>query len=181
MFWECSINRMRGKPHNIGQARRQRKILSWRLIVIGFLIGGTAGYFLSKVPIGSVPFFGNSSFDQIQQAQFSICNSASRITCVVDGDTIWLRSEKIRIADIDTPEISRPRCASEEALGHRAKHRLQALLNEGPFQVVRSGSRDKDKYGRLLRVIERDGRSLGDILVSEGLARRWDGRKRSWC
>ncbi len=31
-----------------------------------------------------------------------------RRTCVVDGDTIWLEGVKIRIADIDTPEISQP-------------------------------------------------------------------------
>jgi endonuclease YncB( thermonuclease family) len=41
--------------------------------------------------------------------------------------------------------------------------------------------RDADRYGRKLRVVTRNGRSLGDILVAEGLARRWDGRRRSWC
>lgn len=115
------------------------------------------------------------------QAQFNFCTSAARITCVVDGDTIWYRGEKIRIADINTPEISNAKCASEKALGQQAKQRLKELLNGGPFQVVRSGSRDTDKYGRLLRVIERDGRSLGDILVSEGLAHRWGDAKPSWC
>jgi micrococcal nuclease len=47
--------------------------------------------------------------------------------------------------------------------------------------VVRSGLRDEDRYGRKLRTIERDGRSLGDVLVAEGLARPWDGARRSWC
>lgn len=172
---------MLGKPHNLNKHRRRRKLVPWRMIVVGLLIGGIVGYFLSQYPIGSMPFFGPSSVDQTQQVKFSICTSAKRITCVVDGDTIWLGGKKIRIADIDTPEIGRPKCASEEALGHRAKYRLQTLLNEGPFQMVRSGGRDKDKYGRLLRVIERDGRSLGDILVSEGLAHVWGGPDRSWC
>jgi endonuclease YncB( thermonuclease family) len=27
----------------------------------------------------------------------------------------------------------------------------------------------------------RDGRSLGDQLVSEGLARTWSGRREPWC
>lgn len=181
MFWLCSSNRMPSKPRNLGQYRRKRKLLTWQLIVVGFLIGGTAGYFLSKAPIGNFPFFESSSNGQSQQVRFDICSSRTRYTCVVDGDTIWLEGKKIRIADIDTPEIGRPRCSSEEALGHRAKYRLRDLLNEGPFQVVRSGFRNKDKYGRLLRVIERDGRSLGDILVAEGLAHRWGGSKRSWC
>lgn len=36
-------------------------------------------------------------------------------------------------------------------------------------------SRDEDRYGRKLRVLVRNGRSLGDILVSEGLAWRERG------
>jgi endonuclease YncB( thermonuclease family) len=125
-----------------------------------------------------------TSPDRAQEAavvRFHICASATRINCVVDGDTIWFRGEKIRIADINTPEISSPKCSSEADLGHQAKRRLLELLNAGPFQVVRSGSRDRDRYGRLLRVIERDGQSLGMILVDEGLAHVWDGRKHPWC
>src|SRR4051794_20181808 len=79
------------------------------------------------------------------------------------------------------PEISEPKCASEAALGHRAKERLLDLLNKGPFDIVHPGGRDEDIYGRKLRVLIRDGRSLGTILVDEGLARPWTGRRRSWC
>ena len=35
--------------------------------------------------------------------------------------------------------------------------------------------RNEDRYGRKLRVVVRNGRSLGDWLVSEGLARTWGG------
>jgi endonuclease YncB( thermonuclease family) len=57
---------------------------------------------------------------------------------------------------------------------------LLELINAGPIELVRRG-RDEDRYGRKLRVIARHGRSLSDTLVAEGLARRWDGRRRSWC
>jgi micrococcal nuclease len=53
-------------------------------------------------------------------------------------------------------------------------------MNAGPFRLV-AGGRDEDRYGRKLRTIARGGRSLGDMLVAEGLARRWDGGRRSWC
>lgn len=106
---------------------------------------------------------------------------AMRRTCVVDGDTFWLEGDKIRIADIDTPEVSRPQCASEKALGDRATNRLISLLNEGPFELSSTGNRDVDQYGRKLRVVTRNGRSLGDQLVSEGLARTWTGRREPWC
>jgi endonuclease YncB( thermonuclease family) len=45
----------------------------------------------------------------------------------------------------------------------------------------RGGARDEDAYGRKLRVLERNGRSLGMVLVEEGLAHRWRGYKESWC
>jgi len=116
-----------------------------------------------------------------QQARFALCSGSARQTCVVDGDTLWLHGAKIRLADINTPEVSQPGCAAERALGQAATQRLIALLNAGPFSLVRQGSRDADRYGRLLRVATRDGRSLGQVLVAEGLAETWQGRRGDWC
>ena len=113
-------------------------------------------------------------------ATFSICGAGRRTDCVVDGDTFWFRGEKIRIADIDAPEVSPPRCQREADLGESATRRLQALLNAGPFTLEETG-RSEDKYGRALKVITRDGESLGDQLVAEGLAEEWRGRRRDWC
>lgn len=112
---------------------------------------------------------------------FQMCATGSRKACVVDGDTIWLNGQKIRIADIDTPEVSEPKCSSELALGNHATARMLELINEGPFELKAWPGRDTDRYGRKLRVLIRDGRSLGDILVSEGLARTWSGRREPWC
>ena len=115
------------------------------------------------------------------QSVFRKCANRARVNCVVDGDTLWLRGEKIRVADIDTPEISQPNCASGLALGNRATQRLIDLVNDGPFELQAWPGRDEDRYGRKLRVLVRNGRSLGDILVSEGLARTWSGRREPWC
>ena len=100
---------------------------------------------------------------------------------VVDGDTFWVGGDKIRVADIDTPETHPPRCAEEAELGEKATRRLEALLAEGPFDLEPIGDRDRDRYGRKLRIVTRDGRSLGDVLVAEGLARTWTGRREPWC
>jgi endonuclease YncB( thermonuclease family) len=115
-----------------------------------------------------------------ETADFRLCGWGGGPNCVVDGDTIHHGGVKIRLADIDTPEISSLKCASERALGEKAKDRLLELMNAGPFELVRY-SGDEDQYGRKLRVIKRDGRSVGDTLIAEGLARRWDGARRSWC
>lgn len=113
--------------------------------------------------------------------KFKKCTDGDRISCVVDGDTLWIDGTKVRVADIDAPEISEPKCASELALGNRATQRLIELVNQGPFELQAWPGRDKDRYGRALRVLVRHGHSLGDILVSEGLARTWTGRREPWC
>ncbi len=115
-----------------------------------------------------------------EAARFEICSGGVRIDCVVDGDTFWYRGEKIRIADINTPETSEPECAEEARLGRRATLRLQALLTAGPVTLEARG-RDRDTYGRLLRTVTRGGESLGLELVDEGLAEEWQGYRGSWC
>jgi len=107
----------------------------------------------------------------------AICPPGPHDNCVVDGDTLWLAGEKIRIADIDAPELH-GRCARESALARQARSRLLVLLNSAPFRIRRIG---KDRYGRTLAVILSARGSIGDQLVAEGLAQRWRGRKARWC
>ncbi len=113
-------------------------------------------------------------------ATFALCAEGPRTTCVVDGDTFWLNGEKVRIADINAPETQQAGCPAELALGERAKRRLVVLLNAGPFTLEVEG-REVDRYGRALRVVKRGGRSLGEQLVSEGLAEPWRGKRSDWC
>lgn len=112
--------------------------------------------------------------------RFSSCEGSHRVTCVVDGDTFWLDGLKIRIADINAPETGHPSCASEARLGMAATRRLTELLNSGPFALETQG-RDKDRYGRSLRVVVRNGQSIGLTLEREGLAEHWKGRRGNWC
>lgn len=121
--------------------------------------------------------------EQVATANVSMpaCSGWPRVNCVIDGDTIWYQGEKIRIADINAPETQDPQCTYEADLGRRATYRLIELLNAGPFEIVSTGNRDEDKYGRKLRLIERNGSSLGQTLVNEGLAERWQGYRSNWC
>ena len=115
-----------------------------------------------------------------ESARFEACGRGERINCVVDGDTFWYAGEKIRVADINTPEVSEPQCPREAALGARASARLQALLNEGAF-TLETVDRDRDPYGRLLRTVTREGESVCAVLVREGLAEEWRGSRSGWC
>ena len=174
-----------------------RVLPSLRTLAGAIAIGAMGSFFVFSLQSGSgdagsggeVARLGRDVGEAASQAaigkagggRYSLCSAIIQRSCVIDGDTIRHGWTKIRIADIDTPEISEPKCASEAALGHRAKERLLELLNVGPFEIVHPGGRDEDVYGRKLRVLTRDGRSLGRILVDEGLARRWTGSRRSWC
>lgn len=109
------------------------------------------------------------------------CGKETRRNCVIDGDTLRVQGITVRLADIDTPEVSRPRCTDEKQLGERATRRLIELVNAGSFSMVAWKRRDEDRYGRKLRVLVRHGRSLGSVLVSEGLARPWMGKREPWC
>jgi len=168
------------------------------LITAVFIGSLAAAYWSNQSPIAEVPRFVEVELKERPapavepklsmqvsdtppvSATFDHCEKI-RHTCVVDGDTFWLNGEKVRIADIDTPEISQPQCAAEKQLGDRATNRLIELLNAGSFELRTIGSRDEDKYGRKLRVVVRDGQSLGNQLVNEGLARTWTGRREPWC
>ncbi len=131
-------------------------------------------------PGAALPLASGAASGDRERASFGTCLSPVRINCVVDGDTFWYGGEKIRIADINTPEVGNPQCAAEAALGAKATERLTALLNAGPFTLERT-DRDADKYGRALRIVTRDGESLGETLVDEGLAERWQGYRGGWC
>jgi endonuclease YncB( thermonuclease family) len=118
---------------------------------------------------------------QADTQPYPLCTSAKRVTCVVDGDTFWQAGVRIRLEDIDAPEVSEPKCRAEARLGHRATLRLQDLLNSGGVTFSQVGRRSVDRYGRQLRTVAVGGRSVGATLVAEGLAHVWDGRKHSWC
>lgn len=163
-------------PRKRGRFRIRLSPLPVVLVIFALFVG----YFWSRQSDLPPPPSDTGQADAVS-ASFSMCGWGSRRNCVIDGDTFVFQGEKIRIADIDAPETAQPKCASEAALGKQATKRLRALLNEGPFTLEQWGSRDRDQYGRSLRMVSRDGHSLGDILVSEGLARPWTGRRLPWC
>lgn len=116
----------------------------------------------------------------IPSSELNKCGSGQRVNCVVDGDTIWLRGEKIRLMGFDTPETTTNICGGvkETRLGAEATNRLIELLNESSFTVHRDG---EDRYGRTLAVIRVGDANVGDILVAEGLARYWPDGREFWC
>ena len=86
---------------------------------------------------------------------------------LVDGDTIAIKRERIRLLGIDTPETFRPRCDNELILGLKAKERLRQLLDSGPVSVERDGF---DRFGRTLATVHAGDIDVGAVLLAEGHA-----------
>lgn len=100
-------------------------------------------------------------------------------TRVVDGDTIKIGDETIRIENLDTPEKgSRAECLAEQMLADLATKRLQEILTGVQLVIVRSGT---DRYDRTLATLFADGKDVGATLVEEGFSRPWEGRQVDWC
>ena len=107
-----------------------------------------------------------------------VCPSSGvRITCVHDGDSFIVERERIRIADIDTPELDGA-CESERRLAETARATLVTLLNSERYNIVRQGT---DKYGRTLAIVSNSRGSIGDQMMRVGVARTWSGRREPWC
>lgn len=102
-------------------------------------------------------------------------------TCVVDGDTLWLHGTDYRLRDYDTPEPQSDICGgrAEVQLAHKASARFLEMLNSNRWTIETFGA---DRTGRrVLASIRINGRDVGDILISERLARQWPDGDEWWC
>lgn len=105
------------------------------------------------------------------------------VTLVHDGDTFSYTTQgqivRVRLANIDAPELQ-GKCASEIELAERARERLRDLIS-GRWTVIYAWER-WDMYRRLIaKAATAEGEDVGEILIAEGLARRWAGHREGWC
>ena len=94
---------------------------------------------------------------------------------VIDGDTIVVRiagtEEHVRLLGIDTPETHKED-TPVECYGPEAADRLHALLPDGAVVRLVRDVEARDRYGRLLAYVYRDGDGLFvDLaMVADGYA-----------
>lgn len=97
---------------------------------------------------------------------------AARVTGsarVVDGDTLVIGSEHVRLHGIDAPE-SDQRCEADGAAWDCGGFARQELAGLVAGQELTCTGRGRDRYDRLVARCEAAGRDIGATLVASGAA-----------
>mgnify|MGYP003328119704 FL=1 len=102
-----------------------------------------------------------------------------------DGDTCYVtykgKNDKVRLLELDTPEISNPKCEQEYALGIDARNFVNNLISEG-VSIEFKTEYNRDFFGRILSYIIVDGENVSKKMVSNGLGVIYDrSNKKDWC
>lgn len=88
---------------------------------------------------------------------------------VIDGDTLHVAGERIRLLGIDAPESQQQcqRAGANWACGEESTRQLQSLVGG---RTVRCEARDVDRYGRTVAVCRAGSLDLGQAMVQTGMA-----------
>jgi endonuclease YncB( thermonuclease family) len=92
---------------------------------------------------------------------------------IVDGDTIEIHGQRIRLAGIDAPEsdqLCRGADSMQYRCGQKAANDLAAFIDRRSVQCIEV---DRDRYGRAVAVCTVAGVDIADWLVRSGLALDW--------
>jgi endonuclease YncB( thermonuclease family) len=148
----------------IGGGGRKRRSASWT--DWAFLLG--VGVFLATAGFSRWPPQTETSF-AVGDADGPISGRAR----IIDGDTIDIGGERIRLWGVDAPE-ARQQCTARGNPGRSAR---SALARAVGGRTVTCAVRDHDDYGRTVAQCSVAGVDLGAAMVSQGWA--WDYRQYS--
>lgn len=102
-----------------------------------------------------------------------------------DGDTCYVMlngaNTKIRLLELDTPEISKPKCEAELELGLKARGYLNNLIDNAATIEFKTDY-EEDYFGRTLSYLIIDGEDVSANIVSKNLGVVYDrDNKTDWC
>jgi len=102
-----------------------------------------------------------------------------------DGDTCYVtingEDTKIRLLELDTPEISKPKCDQELEWGLRARDYINNLIENAKTIEIKT-EYQKDFFGRTLAHLIIDEEDVSALLVKNDLGVVYKkGHKMNWC
>ena len=122
-------------------------------------------------------------FSSVVQAEIQL-RKYNDLYCY-DGDTCYVivdgTNTKIRLLELDTPEISKPKCDQELQLGLKARDYLNSLIMNASSIEFKTEYK-KDYFGRLLSYLIIDGEDASAKIISNNLGVVYDQyNKKDWC
>ena len=102
-----------------------------------------------------------------------------------DGDTCYVivdgANTRIRLLELDTPEISKPKCEAELELGLTARDYLNNLISNASTVEFKTDYTE-DYFGRILAHLIIDGEDVSAKIVSNNFGVVYDrNNKKDWC
>lgn len=99
-----------------------------------------------------------------------LAQSLAGAASVVDGDTLEIHGERVRLHGIDSPE-STQFCRKPDGSHWRCGQRAAfALADRIGRQTVHCEGKERDRYGRLVAICYHDGQDLNAWMVRQGWA-----------
>ena len=138
-------------------------------MILRFLLLLTFSFSISAAEYGSI------TVDEVR----SIYDADTFRVTIKGWPDIIGKGIPIRVLGVDAPEM-RGKCKSEKLAARIAKQHTVELLRSA--KVIELTNMQRGKYFRILANVMIDGVNLADSLISNGLARSYDGGKRDgWC
>lgn len=102
-----------------------------------------------------------------------------------DGDTCYIqykgKKDKIRLLELDTPEINNSKCEKEYILGIKARDYINELISNS-YKIEFTSDYKRDYFGRILTYMFIDGENVSKTIVSKELGVIYDkNNKPNWC
>ena len=102
-----------------------------------------------------------------------------------DGDTCYVqyggKKDKIRLLELDTPEINNSKCEKEYILGIKARDYINELISNS-YKIEFISDYKRDYFGRILTYMFIDGENVSKTIVSNELGVIYDkNNKPNWC
>ena len=109
----------------------------------------------------------------VTSATISLSDDMTGQASIIDGDTLEIHGNRIRLWGVDAPE-SDQLCRGEDSLqyrcGAKAANELDAFIAKRPVSCIPISL---DQYGRTVATCSVGGVDLGEWLVRNGLALDW--------
>jgi micrococcal nuclease len=144
------------------------------MIVVGIFLaitGGLLGKELTEEPQADQP--PTTKVETKKQTVTAPVETLYKVIKVTDGDTFDIeingKTETVRMLLVDTPETVHPNKPVQPFGKEASAFTTQLLL--GKSVKLEADKEDKDQYGRLLRYVYIDGKSVQEQLLEKGYAR----------